>query len=66
MQCVYAQVAFEAVIGIECHVQLNTQTKAFCGCTTSKCTANANICPICLAHPVSCSFSVHGLRFLSK
>ncbi|CAL8467842.1 g7380 [Coccomyxa elongata] len=45
------QVAFEAVIGIECHVQLNTQTKAFCGCTTSKSTANANICPICLAHP---------------
>ncbi|KAK9909377.1 hypothetical protein WJX75_001269 [Coccomyxa subellipsoidea] len=45
------QVAYEAVIGIECHVQLNTHTKAFCKCTTSKAAANANVCPICLAHP---------------
>ncbi|EIE20933.1 B subunit of glutamyl-tRNA amidotransferase [Coccomyxa subellipsoidea C-169] len=46
-----AQVAYEAVIGIECHVQLNTNTKAFCKCTTTKAAANANVCPICLAHP---------------
>ena len=47
-----SQVAYEAVIGIECHVQLNTHTKAFCGCSTSKAPINVNVCPICLAHPV--------------
>ena len=25
-------VAYEAVIGIECHVELRTETKMFCGC----------------------------------
>ena len=48
------QVAYEAVIGIECHVQLNTHTKAFCGCSTSKAPINVNVCPICLGHPVRC------------
>jgi len=26
---------FEVVIGLEVHVQLNTNTKLFCGCATS-------------------------------
>ena len=27
--------AYEAVIGLEVHVQLKTRTKAYCGCPTS-------------------------------
>lgn len=43
---------FEAVIGIECHVQLNTTTKAFCSCKNEYgATPNTHICPICLGHP---------------
>ena len=47
------QVAYEAVIGIECHVQLNTNTKAFCSCSAGPAPVNVNVCPICLGHPVS-------------
>lgn len=44
---------FEAVIGIECHVQLNTATKAFCSCRNEYgAEPNKHICPICLGHPV--------------
>jgi aspartyl-tRNA(Asn)/glutamyl-tRNA(Gln) amidotransferase subunit B len=40
------------VIGIECHVQLNTATKAFCSCPNEYgAEPNTNICPICLGHP---------------
>ena len=46
------QVAYEAVIGIECHVQLNTKTKAFCSCSAGPAPVNTNVCPICLGHPV--------------
>ena len=46
------QVAYEAVIGIECHVQLNTRTKAFCSCLAGPAPVNTNVCPICLGHPV--------------
>ncbi|MBK9248386.1 MAG: Asp-tRNA(Asn)/Glu-tRNA(Gln) amidotransferase subunit GatB [Ignavibacteria bacterium] len=43
---------YEAVIGLEVHVQLKTQTKAFCGCSTSFASSpNMNTCPICLGHP---------------
>ena len=48
------QAAFEAVIGIESHVRLNTKTKAFCGCANEYgAKPNTHVCPICLAHPVS-------------
>jgi aspartyl-tRNA(Asn)/glutamyl-tRNA(Gln) amidotransferase subunit B len=43
---------YEAVIGLEVHVQLKTLTKAFCGCST--CfgdTPNSNTCPVCLGLP---------------
>lgn len=44
---------YEAVIGIECHVQLNTQTKAFCSCPNRYGGApNSFVCPVCLGHPV--------------
>lgn len=41
-------------IGIEVHVQLNTKTKLFCGCSTSFADLdNQNTCPICLGLPGS-------------
>jgi aspartyl-tRNA(Asn)/glutamyl-tRNA(Gln) amidotransferase subunit B len=45
-------VSWEAVIGLEIHVQLKTRTKMFCRCETSfGDPENAHTCPICLAHP---------------
>jgi len=42
----------EAVIGLEIHVQLATETKMFCGCALSfGDEPNIHTCPICLAHP---------------
>ncbi|MCB9210384.1 MAG: Asp-tRNA(Asn)/Glu-tRNA(Gln) amidotransferase subunit GatB [Ignavibacteriales bacterium] len=43
---------FEAVIGLEVHAQLLTDTKIFCGCSTKFGNpANSNVCPVCLGHP---------------
>jgi aspartyl-tRNA(Asn)/glutamyl-tRNA(Gln) amidotransferase subunit B len=43
---------YEPVIGLEVHVQLATQTKAFCGCSTRFGDApNTNVCPVCLGLP---------------
>jgi aspartyl-tRNA(Asn)/glutamyl-tRNA(Gln) amidotransferase subunit B len=43
---------YEAVIGLEVHAQLKTQTKAFCGCSTRFGDApNKNTCPVCLGLP---------------
>jgi aspartyl-tRNA(Asn)/glutamyl-tRNA(Gln) amidotransferase subunit B len=43
---------YEAVIGLEIHVQLSTRTKMFCGCALSfGDDPNLHTCPICLAHP---------------
>lgn len=45
---------YEPVIGLEVHVQLKTETKAFCSCANlfgSK--ENSNICPVCLGLPGS-------------
>ncbi|KER09964.1 MAG: glutamyl-tRNA amidotransferase [[Candidatus Thermochlorobacteriaceae] bacterium GBChlB] len=45
---------YELVVGLEVHCQLNTTTKAFCGCSTEfGAPANTNVCPICLAMPGS-------------
>jgi aspartyl-tRNA(Asn)/glutamyl-tRNA(Gln) amidotransferase subunit B len=45
---------YEMVVGLEVHVQLRTQTKAFCSCsTTFGAPPNTNTCPICLALPGS-------------
>jgi aspartyl-tRNA(Asn)/glutamyl-tRNA(Gln) amidotransferase subunit B len=45
--------AWEAVIGIECHVQLRTASKMFCGCSTDfqEAQPNSHTCPICLGMP---------------
>ena len=43
---------FEAVIGLEIHAQLQTQTKIFCGCSTAFGAApNTQVCPVCLGLP---------------
>ena len=43
---------YEAVIGLEVHVQLATATKIFCGCPTSfGAPPNSNVCPVCLGLP---------------
>ncbi|MBI4846117.1 MAG: Asp-tRNA(Asn)/Glu-tRNA(Gln) amidotransferase subunit GatB [Candidatus Omnitrophica bacterium] len=43
---------YETVIGLEVHVQLNTQTKAFCSCKAEfGQPANTQTCPVCLGLP---------------
>jgi aspartyl-tRNA(Asn)/glutamyl-tRNA(Gln) amidotransferase subunit B len=43
---------YEAVIGLEVHVQLLTETKAFCGCANRfGAPPNTNVCPVCLGLP---------------
>ncbi len=43
---------YEAVIGLEVHVQLATRTKIFCGCPTGfGAPPNTNVCPVCLGMP---------------
>jgi len=45
---------YELVIGLEVHVELNTNSKAFCGCPTKFGAApNTHICPVCLGLPGS-------------
>jgi aspartyl-tRNA(Asn)/glutamyl-tRNA(Gln) amidotransferase subunit B len=45
-------VSWEAVIGLEVHVQINTKTKAFCGCSTRfGAEPNTQTCPVCLGMP---------------
>ncbi len=44
--------AWEPVIGLEVHVELDTETKMFCGCAVTKGDPpNTHTCPVCLAHP---------------
>ncbi|MDD5069198.1 MAG: Asp-tRNA(Asn)/Glu-tRNA(Gln) amidotransferase subunit GatB [Candidatus Omnitrophica bacterium] len=43
---------FETVIGLEVHVQLKTDSKIFCSCSTAfENPPNSNICPICCGYP---------------
>jgi len=45
---------YEAVIGIECHVELKTVSKMFCGCPNEfGGEPNTKVCPVCLALPGS-------------
>jgi aspartyl-tRNA(Asn)/glutamyl-tRNA(Gln) amidotransferase subunit B len=46
--------AYESVIGLECHVELSTDTKMFCGCRNEfGAEPNTNVCPVCLGLPGS-------------
>ncbi|MBI1922228.1 MAG: Asp-tRNA(Asn)/Glu-tRNA(Gln) amidotransferase subunit GatB [Geobacter sp.] len=43
---------FQPVIGLEVHVQLLTNTKIFCGCSTKfGASPNSQTCPVCLGMP---------------
>ena len=43
---------YEAVIGLEVHVQLKTKSKMFCGCpTVFGVQPNTQVCPVCLGLP---------------
>ncbi len=46
---------YEAIIGLETHIQLNTGTKIFCSCKADSWEeeANTNICPVCSGLPGS-------------
>ena len=44
--------AYEAVIGLECHIQLKTRSKMFCSCPAAfGAEPNSNVCPVCLGLP---------------
>ena len=43
---------FEAVIGMEVHVEINSRSKVFCACSTDfHAPPNTNVCPVCLGMP---------------
>jgi len=43
---------YETVVGLEVHVELHTNSKIFCGCSTAfGAPPNSHTCPICLGHP---------------
>jgi aspartyl-tRNA(Asn)/glutamyl-tRNA(Gln) amidotransferase subunit B len=43
---------YEAVIGLEVHVQLNTRSKIFCECSTEfGAPPNTHVCPVCMGQP---------------
>jgi aspartyl-tRNA(Asn)/glutamyl-tRNA(Gln) amidotransferase subunit B len=45
---------WETVIGLECHVELDTKTKMFCGSpNVFGAEPNTHVCPVCLGHPGS-------------
>lgn len=48
-----AKIVYEAVVGLECHVQLATASKMFCGCPSDYAGSppNTHVCPICLGMP---------------
>jgi aspartyl-tRNA(Asn)/glutamyl-tRNA(Gln) amidotransferase subunit B len=49
---VNGEAAWEPVIGLEIHVQLNTATKMFCACENRfGADPNTLTCPLCLGHP---------------
>ncbi len=45
---------FEAVIGLEVHAQLTTESKIFCSCSTAfGASPNSHVCPVCMGAPGS-------------
>ena len=49
-----ALAAYDPVLGLEVHVELNTASKMFCGCSTEfGAEPNTQVCPVCLGLPGS-------------
>jgi aspartyl-tRNA(Asn)/glutamyl-tRNA(Gln) amidotransferase subunit B len=49
-----ALAAYDPVLGLEVHVELNTASKMFCGCSTAfGAEPNTQVCPVCLGLPGS-------------
>jgi aspartyl-tRNA(Asn)/glutamyl-tRNA(Gln) amidotransferase subunit B len=49
-----AVAAYDPVLGLEVHVELNTTSKMFCGCSTAfGAEPNTQVCPVCLGLPGS-------------
>ncbi len=49
-----AKKQYEMVIGLEVHVELDTKTKIFCGCSTKfGASPNTQTCPVCMGLPGS-------------
>lgn len=47
-----SDVPYTVVIGLEVHVQLSTESKLFCSCSTVfGQEPNTQVCPVCLGHP---------------
>lgn len=48
-----ARTDYEAVIGVEVHIQLKTKSKMFCGCNREyfDTEPNSHVCPVCLGMP---------------
>ncbi|MFB6362269.1 MAG: Asp-tRNA(Asn)/Glu-tRNA(Gln) amidotransferase GatCAB subunit B, partial [Halobacteriales archaeon] len=54
MTAAAAQQELVSVIGLEVHVQLETDTKIFCGCSTEPAEEpNSSVCAVCLGLPGS-------------
>ncbi|TCP58125.1 aspartyl/glutamyl-tRNA(Asn/Gln) amidotransferase subunit B [Tumebacillus sp. BK434] len=52
MTATQSQSQYETIIGLEIHVEMSTNSKIFCGCSTEfGAPPNSNVCPICLGHP---------------
>jgi aspartyl-tRNA(Asn)/glutamyl-tRNA(Gln) amidotransferase subunit B len=48
----FSVMEYEAVIGLETHVQLKTKSKMWCGCANEfGAPPNTNVCPVCLGLP---------------
>ncbi|MEI6046069.1 MAG: Asp-tRNA(Asn)/Glu-tRNA(Gln) amidotransferase subunit GatB [Chloroflexota bacterium] len=50
---VATETEYEVVIGLETHIQLQTASKMFCGCSADYANAapNSHVCPVCLGMP---------------
>ena len=49
-----AMAAYDPVLGLEVHVELNTISKMFCGCSTAfGAEPNTQVCAVCLGLPGS-------------
>ena len=49
-----ALASYDPVLGLEVHVELNTASKMFCGCSTAfGAEPNTQVCPVCLGLPGS-------------